>query len=80
MTMTPTDRVKIDLLMLAITERRLRGQLGADAPLTPAHMERISIEIGVPVSRQKIARVISQALQKIRLSPTISAIQTNTNQ
>lgn len=72
--MTSTDRDKIDLLMLAITERRLRGQLGADAPLTPAHMERISIEIGVPVSRQKIARIISTAITKIRLHPSIATI------
>lgn len=74
MTMTPTDREKIDLLMLAIAERRLRGQLDLTAPLSPAAMERISIEIDCPISRQKIARVITRALQKVRHHPSISAI------
>jgi hypothetical protein len=72
--MTSTDHAKLDLLMLAINERRLRGELAANAPLTPLAMERISIEIGVPVSRQKIARIISTAITKIRLHPSISAI------
>lgn len=75
MTMTSTDRDKLDLLMLAIAERRLRGQIDPTAPLTPAAMERISFEIGAPISRQKIARVINRALQKVRLHPSISAIK-----
>lgn len=77
MTMTSTDRDKFDLLMLAITERRLRGQIDPTAPLTPAAMERISIEIECPISRQKIARVITRALQKVRHHPSISCIQSN---
>lgn len=73
--MTSTDRDKIDLLMLAIAERRLRGQLDPTAPLTPAAMERISIEIDCPVSRREITRLITRALQKVRHHPSISAIK-----
>lgn len=71
--MTSSTSDKIALVMLALRERRLRGEIPEGSSISTKQMARISDEIGTPVSEATFRRIETLALMKLRLalnSPT----------
>lgn len=66
--MTSSTSDKISLVMLALRERRLRGEIAADAAISTKQMARISDEIGAPVSEATFRRIEHVAILKLRLA------------
>lgn len=59
---------KIRLTVLAVQAMRMTGRIPAGAAVSHRKMERISYEIGAPVSREEFARAEARALHKARLA------------
>ena len=66
--MTELTAEKIRLVALAIADMRLKGSIAAHAEVSRREMERISHELGHPVSARDIARFETRALEKARLA------------
>jgi len=66
--MNDLTALKIELTMLAIASKRLRGELNPDAQVTPWGMARVSHEIGVPVAERTFRRATDATLGRARLA------------
>ena len=64
---------KIRLVTLAIAAMRLTGRIAETEVVSIRQMERISHDIGCPVSARNIARLEQRAMHKARLA--VLAIQ-----
>lgn len=66
--MTELTAEKIRLVALAIAAQRLTGRIPEFASVSQRQMERISHEIGHPVSARDIAHLERRAIRKARLA------------
>ena len=64
---TETER-RIDAVMLALNCLRREGVIPLDAPISPAAMAFVSVEIGEPVSKTTFQRYNRRALSLARLA------------
>lgn len=58
--------LKVRLVMLAIREKRLRGEIGDDEAVSTETMAKISDQIGFPVSERTFRRVEQIAIARLR--------------
>jgi hypothetical protein len=66
--MTELTAEKIRLVLLAVEALRISGRIPMQEEVSHRRLERISYEIGEPVSRQEFARMEARALHKARLA------------
>jgi|JFJP01.1.fsa_nt_gi phage FluMu protein gp41 len=66
--MTELTAEKIRLVALAVELMRHTGRIPFDAEVSHRRMERVSHEIGCPVSARDIARFEARAIAKARLA------------
>jgi hypothetical protein len=68
--MTELTAIKVRLVMLAIAERRLRGEIPESHTVSTAQCETISRELGLPVSEATFRRDERLIAAKARLALT----------
>ena len=66
--MTDLTAEKIHLALLAVEAMRLSGLIPAGAEVSQRQLERVSRDLGCPVSARDIARFESRALHKAKLA------------
>ncbi len=67
--MTDLTQARIDLVMLELQRRRMAGEIGADEPVGPEAMARISGDLGIPVSESTFRAVCRAACRKLHAHP-----------
>lgn len=75
--MTEHLELKIELAALAVRIMRMRGELPETGSLSRGQFERLSREIGCPVSARDLARFEATALRKARLAALALAASDN---
>jgi hypothetical protein len=70
--MTALTAAKIDLVLLALQERQMRGAAPKPGEVTPEYLARLAAEIGEPVSAGTWRKIEFRAVAKLRhaLSPS----------
>lgn len=59
---------KIRLVLLAVQAMRITGRIEPGAAVSHRKLERISYDLGEPVSREEFARAEARALHKAKLA------------
>lgn len=66
--MTQLTAEKIRLVLLAVEAMRISGRIEPGAMVSHRKLERISYQIGEPVSREDFARLEARALHRAKLA------------
>ncbi len=66
--MTELTAEKIRLVLLAVQAMRITGRIEPGAEVSHRKLERISYQLGEPVSREEFARAEARALHKAKLA------------
>lgn len=66
--MPKSSDLRIHLVMLELRARRLRGEIPDGEPVSIRFMEKVSHEIGFPVSQRSFSRAESRTLTRLKLA------------